>query len=222
MPPWRDDYLAALQEAERNNPVNKDLVEACSQLADRVAALEAEKAVWATGSPAATTTTTTPIPKAAGASATAAKPPTTDPTTASSEGAGAGAAAAQLRLELAEALRGRGHAQSRLKAAEAELAALRSKSRVDGKRIADLTSERNALAARVRDLNEELDKKKKFLKDIQDDNLTLNMELNMTIQKHKKVEAENKELVDRWMKRMGHEADALNLQNESPNQNNHR
>ncbi|KAI1277684.1 autophagy-related protein 16 [Xylaria sp. FL0933] len=222
MPQWRDDYLVALQEAERNNPVNKDLVEACSQLADRVAALEAEKLVWAAGSPAALTTTTTTTPKEAAAAA-ASKPPTTDPTTASasSEGAGA-AAAAQLRLELAEALRGRGHAQSRLKAAEAELAALRSKSRVDGKRIADLTSERNALAARVRDLNEELDKKKKFLKDIQDDNLTLNMELNMTIQKKAKVEAENKELVDRWMKRMGHEADALNLQNESPNQKNHR
>lgn len=57
----------------------------------------------------------------------------------------------------------------------------------------------------------------RFLQDIQDDNLTLNMELNMTIQKAAKVQAENKELVDRWMKRMGHEADALNLQNESPN-----
>jgi hypothetical protein len=29
MPDWREGYLASLQEAERNNPVNKDLVEAC-------------------------------------------------------------------------------------------------------------------------------------------------------------------------------------------------
>lgn len=42
------------------------------------------------------------------------------------------------------------------------------------------------------------------------------MELNMTVQKAAKVQAENKELVDRWMRRMGREADALNLQNESP------
>ncbi|KAI0909225.1 autophagy-related protein 16 [Ustulina deusta] len=204
MPNWRDDYLASLQEAERNNPVNKDLVEACSQLADRVAALEAEKLAWAAGSPAVSA-------KAAPSS----KPPSASEadSTASSEGA------AQLRLDLAEALRGRGQAQTRLKAAEAELTTLRSKNRVDSKRIGDLTSERNALTARVRDLNEELDKKKKFLKDIQDDNLTLNMELNMTIQKSAKVQAENKELVDRWMKRMGREADALNLQNESPNKN---
>lgn len=30
MPDWRSDYLTSLQEAERNNPVNKDLVTACS------------------------------------------------------------------------------------------------------------------------------------------------------------------------------------------------
>ncbi|RWA07715.1 hypothetical protein EKO27_g7398 [Xylaria grammica] len=132
---------------------------------------------------------------------------------ASSEGA------AQLRCDLAEALRGRGRVQTRLKATETELATLRSKNRVDIKRISDLTAERNALTARVRDLNEELEKKKNFLKDVQDDNLTLNMELNMTIQKAAKVQAENKELVDRWMKRIGREADALNLQNESPSKN---
>ncbi|KAI0486801.1 autophagy-related protein 16 [Xylaria cf. heliscus] len=205
MPHWRDDYLASLHEAERNNPVNKDLVEACSQLADRVAALEAEKAAWATGSPTSSSSAKAPA---------SSKPPSTsaaDPTT-STDGV-----VAQLRLELAEALRGRGQAQARLKTAEAELTSLRSKNRVDGRRIGDLTAERNTLTARVRDLNEELEGKKKFLKDIQDDNLTLNMELNMTIQKAAKVQAENKDLVDRWMQRMGHEADALNLQNESPN-----
>ncbi|KAI0526436.1 autophagy-related protein 16 [Xylaria bambusicola] len=208
MAPWRDDYLASLQEAERNNPVNKDLVEACSQLADRVAALEAEKLVWVAGPPTATTTkAATPAPSKHSSTNEA------DSTASSAEGA------AQLRLDLAEALRGRGQAQTRLKAAEAELATLRSKNRVDSKRIADLMSERNALTTRLRDLNEELEKKRKFLKDVQDENLALNMELNMCLQRETKVQAENKELVDRWMKRMAHEADALNLQNESPNTN---
>ncbi|KAI1125027.1 autophagy-related protein 16 [Nemania abortiva] len=208
MPNWRDDYLASLQEAERNSPVNKDLVEACSQLADRVAALEAEKVAWAAGSPTPPTTTTTKAAAAAPPSTNAADPVASSDSTT------------QLRLDLAEALRGRGQAQTRLKAAENELATLRSKNRVDNKRIGDLTAERNALLARMRDLNEELEKKRSFLKDIQDENLTLNMELNMTVQKKAKVEAENKELVDRWMKRMGREADALNLQNESPKNHN--
>ncbi|KAI1180450.1 autophagy-related protein 16 [Nemania sp. FL0916] len=205
MPSWRDDYLASLQEAERNNPVNKDLVEACSQLADHVAALEAEKVARAAAPP-------TPATKAAAAPATPSKPPPAN----AADSAASERGTAQLRLDLAEALRGRGQAETRLKAAEAELASLRSKNRVDNKRINDLTAERNGLTARVRDLHEELDGKKKFLKDVQDENLTLNMELNMTIQKTAKVQAENKELVDRWMKRMGREADALNLQNESP------
>lgn len=30
MPGWKDDYLSSLMEAERNNPVNFDLVEACT------------------------------------------------------------------------------------------------------------------------------------------------------------------------------------------------
>ncbi|KAI1367001.1 autophagy-related protein 16 [Xylaria arbuscula] len=214
MAPWRDDYLASLQEAERNNPVNKDLVEACSQLADRVAALEAEKLVWAAGSPAANTTTTTatstkPAP-------TSLKPPSTSEaasSTASSEGA------AQLRLDLAEALRGRGQAQTRLKAVEAELATLRSKNRVDSKRIADLTSSRDALTARFRDKNAELVDLRKLLKEVQDELLTVNMELNMMTQKHEKLQAEHKEFMARWMEEKRREADALNLQNESLNKN---
>lgn len=48
----------------------------------------------------------------------------------------------------------------------------------------------------------------------QDDIVALTMELNLTEQKSTRVAAENKELVDRWMKRMGEEADAMNLQNE--------
>ena len=44
--------------------------------------------------------------------------------------------------------------------------------------------------------------------------MALTMELNLTEQKNKRITAENKELVDRWMKRMGEEADAMNLQNE--------
>lgn len=41
----------------------------------------------------------------------------------------------------------------------------------------------------------------------------------MTEQKAKKVADENKELVDRWMKRMAQEADAMNLSNEPGHRN---
>ncbi|KAI0180813.1 autophagy protein 16 [Hypoxylon sp. FL1284] len=210
MPDWRSEYLASLQEAEKNNPVNKDLVEACSQLADRIAALEAEKAVWQASS--APPPPSSSSGKAATTTAAAGSP--ADNTTAAAAGAASGGP--QTKLELAEALRSKGQLQSRLKAAEDELRRLRSKTKVDAKRIGDLTAERNALMGRLKDRNEELVGKNKMLKDIQDDNLTLNIQLDVTEQKAAKVAAENKELVDRWMKRMRHEADAMNLENELP------
>ncbi|XXG96445.1 Nucleosomal histone H3-Lys79 methylase [Hypoxylon texense] len=207
MPDWRTDYLTSLQEAERNNPVNKDLVDACSQLADRIAALEAEKAVWQTS----TRQQQQPPPAPPPEKASAGKATSTTDATGSSD-----ASVIQIKLELAEALRSKGQLQSRLKAAEDELQRLRSKSKVDSKRISDLTIERNTLTAKLKDRNSELVGKNKMLKDIQDDNLTLNIQLDVTEQKAAKVAAENKELVDRWMKRMRHEADAMNLENESP------
>lgn len=50
----------------------------------------------------------------------------------------------------------------------------------------------------------------KFLQDVQDEMLSLNLQLNMAEQRSKKLERDNKDLVDRWMARMGQEADALN------------
>jgi len=40
--------------------------------------------------------------------------------------------------------------------------------------------------------------------------VSLNLQLNMAEQAKKKLQKENKELVDRWMARMGKEADAMN------------
>ncbi|KAI0382823.1 autophagy protein 16 [Hypomontagnella monticulosa] len=208
MPDWRSDYFTSIQEAERNNPVNKDLVEACSQLADRIAALEAEKAVWQASASKPSSPRISEKPTSGKATATTETTSGSDPSVA------------QLKLDLAEALRSKGQIQSRLKVAEDELQKLRSKTKVDAKRISDLTAERNALTAKLRDRNEELAGKNKMLKDIQDDNLTLNIQLDVTEQKAAKVAAENKQLVERWMERMKHEADAMNLENESPSTKN--
>lgn len=44
--------------------------------------------------------------------------------------------------------------------------------------------------------------------------ITLNLQVAMAEKERDKVKKENKELVDRWMKRMGQEAEAMNLANE--------
>ena len=40
--------------------------------------------------------------------------------------------------------------------------------------------------------------------------VSLNLQLNMAEERTKKLQRENKDLVDRWMARMGLEADAMN------------
>ena len=52
------------------------------------------------------------------------------------------------------------------------------------------------------------------LQEVQDEMITLNLQLSVAEKERDKVKAENKDLVDRWMKRMGQEADAMNLANE--------
>ena len=46
--------------------------------------------------------------------------------------------------------------------------------------------------------------------DVQDEMLALNIQLNMADERCRKLEKENKDLVDRWMARMSKEADAMN------------
>ncbi len=48
------------------------------------------------------------------------------------------------------------------------------------------------------------------LQDVHDEVVSLNLQLNMSERKVKGVEAENKELIDRWMARKGHEAEEMN------------
>ncbi|KAM0451895.1 hypothetical protein ACHAPV_006096 [Trichoderma viride] len=121
---------------------------------------------------------------------------------------------AQLRLELAEALRSRGVAETRLRTAEEELDKLRSKTKQDIRSLKDLTTERTSLATKVNDREYELKEKRKLVEQVQDEMIALNLQLSMAEKERDRVKQENKELIDRWMKRMAQEADAMNLANE--------
>lgn len=47
-------------------------------------------------------------------------------------------------------------------------------------------------------------------KDVHDEVISLNLQLNMSEQKVKDLRAENTELIDRWMARKGREAEEMN------------
>ena len=116
----------------------------------------------------------------------------------------------QLRQDLANAQLERADLQARLESATKELVVLRSKSRQDVKKVSSLTNNVNHLTLRLRDREDELREKAKLVENVQDENVTLNLQLNMADEQQKKLKKENQDLVDRWMARMGKEADRMN------------
>jgi len=189
MASWREEYIEALKERDEREKaiyqrIDDQLIDAFTKLLDRTAALEAEKTANPSSSDIA--------PK--------------DPAQPSNPSDGI----ARMRSDLAEALRSKGQLQSRLKVAEAELERVKTKNKSDTKLIMDLSGERVVLSTKVRDRDEELRGKAKLLDDVQDEMISLNLQLHMAEQRSKKLQTENKELIDRWMARMGHEADEMN------------
>lgn len=80
----------------------------------------------------------------------------------------------------------------------------------DAKKIAQLNGSAVRLATKLRDREEELRGKAKLLVNVQDENATLNLQLNVAERDAVQLKKENQELIDRWMKRMGKEADRMN------------
>lgn len=170
-----------------------------SLLNDRIAALEAEKAHWQSSTPTpsnAQQATTTKEPPATSASAAA------DPTQS------------RLRTDLAEALRQKSSLEARLRKATGERDALQATQRSQARAVRDLSGERDALRLRVGDQAEELRGKKQMLEQVQDEVLALELQLNVAEQQKAKIAAENKQLIERWMRRARQEADDMNAANE--------
>lgn len=111
-----------------------------TNLLDRTAALESEKA-------ANISTASSPAPASKGPATPA---PANDGTAA-------------IRRDLAETLRANGQLKSRVTTAERELLGLRAKTKTDTKLIEELSRERGMLSQKVKDRDEELKGKAKFL-----------------------------------------------------------
>lgn len=116
----------------------------------------------------------------------------------------------RLRADLALAQKSKFEMQAALKPLTAELSALRLSSNASAKQIADLQREKGGLERKLRDREEELKEKRRLVENVQDEMVSLNLQLNMAEQTSEKLGKENRELVERWMERMGKEANAMN------------
>ncbi|KAJ5309927.1 uncharacterized protein N7443_002388 [Penicillium atrosanguineum] len=197
---WREEYLAALAVRDSREKANSALYDAYSRLADRTAKLT-------------TTLESSTGPgrlRSSGHEAHTAPPPVAPSKKQPTDGSSATDLLNTTRAELSAAQRSRAELQDRLDKVNAEYEKLRKRSAQEGRRLNTLDHERTHLQMRLEDRDEELRQKAKLLEDFQDEIATLNLQLNMADEKTSKLQRENQELVDRWMARMGLEADAMN------------
>jgi chromosome segregation ATPase len=119
-------------------------------------------------------------------------------------------ALARIRADLATTQKARSALQSQVDELTASLKALQAQSKASATQVAQLTRQKTDVERRLKDRDEELRGKTKLAEDAQDEMVALGLQLNLSEEKADKLKIENDELVQRWMKRMGEEADRVN------------
>lgn len=117
---------------------------------------------------------------------------------------------AQLRQDFATAQQERADLRTQVDSLKRDVEVATAKLKSNDEQISRLTNNNARLSTKLKDKEEELRGKAKLLVNVQDENATLNLELNQAELEVKKVKKENKELVDRWVAKMGKEADKMN------------
>ncbi|KAI9871918.1 MAG: hypothetical protein M1830_002294 [Pleopsidium flavum] len=198
MTSWRREYLTALENRDKHEKANVEIYNAYTKLADGITPRRGIQYGQSTPDTKDTRTPdiswgqAEPNPNARSRSSAFSEP------------------LAGIRHDLIEAQRSKGALQAQSKAVTDELEKLKIRSKVESKRLNELAAERTVLTTRLRDRDEELKGKAKLLEDVQDEMISLHLQLNMAEERSRKLQRENKDLVDRWMARMGQEADAMN------------
>ncbi|KAI9831336.1 MAG: hypothetical protein M1819_005110 [Sarea resinae] len=204
---WRTEYLSALEARDAREKAPLEAFDAYAKLADRFSALSSATPQPSSHPPQPTSAPSSPDPsKSRSGRALSHR----NPTPSGAPDQKAGDDLSRLRADLAEAQRTKFDMQARLKRAVSDLEEARKVGKSGSVRVAGLEAEKATLERRVRDLSEELRGKAKFLENVQDEMISLNLQLNMAEEKTQRLQTENKDLVDRWMARMGREADAMN------------
>jgi chromosome segregation ATPase len=94
----------------------------------------------------------------------------------------------------------------------ASFAALQASDVQQKQRIVQLEKARANLERRGKDRADELKGKGRFVEEVQDEMVALNLQLNMAEQEKERLRKENEELTRRWVKKMEDEAARMNAQ----------
>lgn len=116
----------------------------------------------------------------------------------------------QIRAELASTQRTRAELETKLANQNTELEGLKVTDAEQKKRIAQLEKTKEFLERRVKDRSEELKGKGRFVNEVQDEMVSLELQLNMAEKEVEKLRNENEDLTRRWLEKMELEAKTMN------------
>lgn len=175
-----------------------------TKLADRTATLEARGVAPIPSAPSS------PLPSTSKASERASTPTRSKTALPQEVDISPGDNIARIRADLATTQKARSVLHTQVEDLTASLKTLQLQSKTSAVQIAQLTRQKVEVERRLRDRDEELRGKTKLAEDAQDEMVALGLQLNLSEEKAEKLKTENDELVQRWMKRMGEEADRVN------------
>ncbi|XPS78766.1 autophagy protein 16, interacts with Atg12p-Atg5p [Ascochyta lentis] len=190
------EYLSALDARDARERAHEVYINAYTKLADRTAAQTLQNTSTSTDEHKASTSDRTGTTKGKGSPA----PPD----------APSSAALVQLRSELAATQKTRSSLEAELSTLSTSLSALQASDAQQKQRIAQLEKHRAHLERRGKDRQEELKGKGRFVEEVQDEMVALNLQLNMAEQEKDRLRKENDELTRRWVSKMEEEASRMN------------
>ncbi|KAM0722586.1 hypothetical protein Q7P37_002027 [Cladosporium fusiforme] len=198
MADWIQQYTAALEARDVREQAHRQYIDAYTALADRTASqLSSQPTASMPSSP-------NPQASIRGRTSTPTKEPTTSSPAPTTDLLSA------LRADLTSTQKARTALQTQLSTLTTQLSSLSTQQRASQAQITALSKQKLDAERKLRDRDEELRGKSKLVEQAQDEMVALGLQLNLAEQRSEKLESENKELVERWMKRMGEEAEKVN------------
>ncbi|KAL9051338.1 MAG: hypothetical protein Q9162_006093 [Coniocarpon cinnabarinum] len=203
-----EEYLQALNVQQQRERAQEEVINAYTKLADAYA--EAQKRKFANPpepeeTPEKRSGSLPRIPP----SITGSRAPTPQRAASSSS--------SQLRTDLMNANKTIHDLNMQAASFKDEIETLKNKATVSDKRtgqlhgrIAKLEGDRSSLNRKLKDRDGELKEKNRMMNEMQDEMVGMEMQMNMAEERAKKLEKDNQDLVERWMKKMGGEADEMN------------
>ncbi|KAK1820648.1 autophagy protein 16, interacts with Atg12p-Atg5p [Friedmanniomyces endolithicus] len=190
MSDWIEQYSAALTERDAREQAHKVYIDAYTRLADRTA-------IQGVVPPAIT-------PQRPTANLPKSKPTSKDPDPTPTD------LLSSLRTDLSTTQKARQTLANQVADLTLALNTLHSTSATSTSQLALLTRQKADTERKLRDRDEELRGKDRMVVLAQDEMVAQGLQLSLAEQKAEGLERENRELVARWMERMGKEAERVN------------